>query len=141
MPKLEERYIVDERVGRIAIIDTYDPNYDPERPGLESETPGVIKHEHGYWSNNEWNLPNKTSKRFHAECRFLNAKQEILYDKLEQQLIGAYEILSGGGVKSLLSSMGLTEKEWERFKSYRCNKSMVNFYKKEVEEYLNNNDK
>ncbi|CAL9957515.1 hypothetical protein VPHK46_0029 [Vibrio phage K46] len=39
------RYILDERVGCAAVIDTHHPDYDPEYPGLHSDTGGVVLYE------------------------------------------------------------------------------------------------
>ncbi len=39
------RYILDERVGCAAVIDTKHPDYDPEYPGLHSDTKGVVLYE------------------------------------------------------------------------------------------------
>ncbi|AUS01569.1 coil containing protein [Vibrio phage 1.286.O._10N.286.55.C4] len=49
------RYILDERVGCAAVIDTHHPDYDQEYPGLHSDTGGVVLYE-GFANQSRMNI-------------------------------------------------------------------------------------
>jgi len=68
------RYIVDERVGCIAVIDTMIPN---EGPGLHIDDPNVLFFRRGYWSDLEhrWRLSAEDVKGAKSSCTHLNRKE------------------------------------------------------------------
>ena len=75
------RYILDERVGCAAVIDTHHPDYDPEYPGLHSDTGGVVLYE-GFTNQSRMNISEgeiedakRVIERLKKACDALNDKK------------------------------------------------------------------
>lgn len=54
--KKVDRFVLDERVGIAAIIDTQHENYNAENPGLHPLDPWVLIYIDGQRINNSWEL-------------------------------------------------------------------------------------
>lgn len=73
---MSKRYVVDKRIGCIAVIDTYS-NFESE--GLHEYNPNVVWYEHGIYANirgsdlKEWNLKEGAIERAAVECDKWNA--------------------------------------------------------------------
>ncbi|AUR99234.1 coil containing protein [Vibrio phage 1.263.B._10N.286.51.B1] len=75
------RYILDERVGCAAVIDTHHPDYDQEYPGLHSDTGGVVLYE-GFANQSRVNISKseiedakRVIERLKKACDALNDKK------------------------------------------------------------------
>ncbi|AUR90730.1 coil containing protein [Vibrio phage 1.149.O._10N.286.55.A12] len=72
------RYILDERVGCAAVIDTNHPEYDPDYPGLHSDTGGVVLYE-SFTNQSKMNISESEIEaarliveRLKRDCKTLN---------------------------------------------------------------------
>jgi len=73
------RYFVDRRIGCIAVRDSEHPQYDPDYPGLHSDTVDVVEYWHGKNKlkepNIRWILSKKIIKKAVDICFKLNKEQ------------------------------------------------------------------
>lgn len=74
-----KRYIVDERVGCIAIRDT--KFTDPDYPGLHNDTEGVLFYWHGKKDENEaWHVNPVIVEKIQLLCEAMN-EEDTRYEK------------------------------------------------------------
>ena len=77
--KLNKRYVIDERVGCIAVIDTtkiFDKTIDFHSLGLR--IPCVVKRWQGIFDHDwyRWNIPRQYIKEAYELCEQLNKEEE-----------------------------------------------------------------
>jgi hypothetical protein len=75
--KINKRYIIDERVGCIAVIDTtkiFSKTTKFHSPGLHDDTLGVVKRWQGIFDHDwyRWNIPRQYLKEAYELCERLN---------------------------------------------------------------------
>lgn len=104
------RYILDERVGCAAVIDTRHPDYDPEYPGLHSDTGGVVLYE-GFTNQSKMNISEsevedskRVIERLKKACDALNDKKPRTKTEYELLCNSSFNVW---GLKDLLESGSL----------------------------------
>jgi len=66
---MADQFIVEERIGCVAIMDTTKVT---DSPGLHCDTLGVVRYWQGSWENGHWHVPERFLKEAHKVCCSLN---------------------------------------------------------------------